>query len=334
MTIKEWDDTIIKCEGVNIFHSALWAKVIVDTYNYKPVYICKFENKNLEALFPLMEIRSVLTGCRGVGLPFTDQCDPVFDSEEELCEFIKFAKNYGKKNHWKTFELRGFLSDKQEYAVYKQYLTHTLKLQNEEEMFSKFKSNIRRNIRKAIKNNVSVKINNEIEAVKEFYRLNCITRKRHGIPPQPFTFFLNIHRNILEKNKGIIVLAAHNNTVVAGAIFLGFNNVAIYKYGASDILYQSLRPNNLVIWEAIKWFSKNGYKEFTFGRTEEDNKGLLQFKRSWSTKEESILYYKYDLKRAEFIAGGKTIVPSYKLFQMLPGSILRIISRVLYRHIG
>jgi lipid II:glycine glycyltransferase (peptidoglycan interpeptide bridge formation enzyme) len=105
-----------------------------------------------------------------------------------------------------------------------------------------------------------------------------MTRKEHGLPPQPFHFFKKIHDHIISKNLGVVVLASFDRENVAGAIYFHIGEKAVFKYGASDKKFQHLRANNLVMWEAIKWYSQNGYRSLCFGRTEPENQGLLQFK--------------------------------------------------------
>jgi len=50
------------------------------------------------------------------------------------------------------------------------------------------------------------------------------------------------------------MLASHKGKNIASAVYFHFGDKAIYKYGASDRKYQHLRANNLVMWEAIRWF--------------------------------------------------------------------------------
>ena len=130
--------------------------------------------------------------------------------------------------------------------------------------FSSFRDSTKRNIKKAIQNGVHVTIQNSLQSVKEYYRLHCITRKCHGLPPQPFYFFKKIHEHIISQNKGFVALALHEGKVIAGAVFFQFGNQAIFKYGASDPRYLHIRPNNLVMWEAIKWHCQNGYQNLQF----------------------------------------------------------------------
>ena len=130
------------------------------------------------------------------------------------------------------------------------------------------------------------------------------------------------------------MLASHKGKNIASAVYFHFGDKAIYKYGASDKRYQNLRANNLVMWEAIRWFSKNGFKEFSFGRTEPENSGLLQFKRGWGTEEKTIRYYKYDLKDNVFVKDRSKPKTSYTLFKRMPSPLLNLAGAILYRHVG
>jgi hypothetical protein len=46
-----------------------------------------------------------------------------------------------------------------------------------------------------------------------------------------------------------------------------------------------LRANNLVMWEAIRWFSRNQFRSLHFGRTDQVQEGLMQFKRGWGAED-------------------------------------------------
>ena len=34
-----------------------------------------------------------------------------------------------------------------------------------------------------------------------FYALHCMTRKKHGVPPQPFAFVAHFHRHVMSHNQ-------------------------------------------------------------------------------------------------------------------------------------
>lgn len=283
-----------------------------------------------------MEVRSVLTGKRGVSLPFTDYCEPITGEGESFQELINELIIYSKRAGWKFIEMRSGNCLPEEIPFSSFFYGHTLHLsEDEEQIFSSFRESTKRNIKKSIREGVKVTIYNSLKSVTEFYRLNCMTRKEHGLPPQPFYFFKKIYDHIIANGRGIVVLASYNDINIAGSIFFYFETRAIYKYGASDENYRNLRPNNLIMWKAIKWFSQNGYKSLSFGRTDPDNEGLKRFKKGWGTTEAIIKYYKYDVVKGAFVHKSPQLSQvQKKIFSKMPQFLLRTTGSLLYRHIG
>jgi hypothetical protein len=171
--------------------------------------------------------------------------------------------------------------------------------------------------------------------VEEFYRLNCMTRKAHGLPPQPYRFFKALHEHVLAPGHAFVALARHGSASIAGAIFLRFGNEVLYKYGASDKTYQHLRANNLVLWEAIRWCVGSGYKMLCFGRTEPENAGLRRFKAGWGAEEHILKYYQYDIRKRAFVDGSSIKRTFYsEIFRVMPVPLLKLAGKALYRHVG
>jgi hypothetical protein len=331
-----WDNMIAPLPGSSFFHTAAWAKVLSESYNYKPTYFTLFCDDKIVGLLPLMEVKSVLTGKRGVSLPFTDYCQPIAQNENQFQNMLHAATDFGRKHYWKYLEIRGgedfFPNNESSEYFYGHVLDLTA---GPQKIYSNLRDSTRRNIKKAQKEAVSTTISTSVQSMKEFYRLNAMTRKEHGLPPQPYSFFQHSYRDIISKKMGFIVAASYNNIAIAANVYFCFGKEVIYKYGASDKSYQNLRTNNLVMWEAIKTSCERGYEKFCFGRTEPDNKGLMQFKSGWGSEEYLIKYYKHDLMKNVFINETSIISPFYKkIFSNLPLPVLSALGRVLYRHMG
>ena len=330
-----WDELLLTNEQTTFFHTAAWARVLHESYNYKPLYFTAIEDGKLSALIPIMEINSFLTGKRGVSLPFTDESRPIAKNEVLFRHLTDYIFEFGKENGWKHIEFRGNPNGFKKPPEHKFHHSHVLYLkENEENTFSTFKSNVRRNIRKAKKQGVQVILSNTWESVRSFYKLNCLTRKEQGIPPQPLSFFRKIFKHIISRDKGFLSMALFSNIPIAGAVYFNHGNRGVFKYGASDRKYLNLRPNNLVMWEAIRWYCRNHYKTLCFGRTELENKGLLQFKRGWGTKENTMHYYKYNFTQNCFVSKKSGLKSSYNFFKHMPVPILRLTGNLLYRHVG
>jgi lipid II:glycine glycyltransferase (peptidoglycan interpeptide bridge formation enzyme) len=333
---SQWDQFILSASKCSFFHSSSWARVLSESYGYKPIYFTHFDDGRLLSLIPIMEVKSFITGRRGVSLPFTDQCEAILEKEDDFEDLFKAIIDYGKKLGWKYVELRGqnqFLNSRIHSSC---YYIHTLDLTPlEDKIYSSFRDSTRRNIKKAIREGVTVDICYSMDSVREFYRLTCMTRRQHGLPPQPFFFFKKIYDHIILRDQGIVLLASYKGKVIAGAVFFHFGDSAIFKYGASDMRFHLLRANNLVLWKAIQWCIGKGFRSASLGRTEPENKGLRQFKTGFCSSERVMRYYRYDLSLKTFLTDrSKEEKWLAKIFNRMPIPILKIIGSLLYKHAG
>ncbi|RPH48547.1 MAG: GNAT family N-acetyltransferase [Desulfobacteraceae bacterium] len=330
-----WDELIRRIPGSSFFHTVAWIRVLSESYGYTPACFVSDKNNNV-VVIPVMDVKSAVTGRRGVSLPFTDYCEPIIAGSIKFQDILDDIIQYGKRVNWKYIEFRGGDKFLPEALSSSRFLGHNLDISRKiNAIYDDFKDTFKRNIKKACTNGVIVQFLYTEEAVREFYRLNCITRKRHGLPPQPYRFFRKVYEHIISKGHGVVALASHDDRFIAGAVFFHFGEKALYKYGASDIKYQNLRPNNLVMWEAVRWHSERGFKSLSLGRTEIENQGLRQFKLALGAEEYSIKYYRYDLKSGSFVREPEKVSAfQNKMLNKLPVFVLKIIGKVYYRHAG
>ena len=274
----QWDKLIIESNQYSFFHSHAWIKVLRESYGYTPYFfILRNKRKPFEFL-PFMEVNSRYSGRRGVSLPFSDYCDPIIREEISAQRLLERTIAFGKTYNWNYLDMHGGEIIFQGKNPSREYYGHLLELNAEpKKMLKQFRGSTRRSIKRAVKSGVEIQQSNSLQSMRDFYRLHCLTRKRHEVPAQPFQFFKKIHEHIISKKSGFIVKAFYHDKIVGAAVFFHFGKKALFKFGASDLRYQHLRMNNLIMWEAIKWYANNGYESFCFGRTEMENIGLRQF---------------------------------------------------------
>ena len=303
-------------------------QVLEETYGFKRVCVKSPAGGRL----PLMEARSTLGGRRAVCLPFTDHCEPIAGSREEFRELWEESLARGRAADWKSIEIRGGKKWLPDAPASLQFYSHVMDLKaGEEVVFGRFDGSVRQAIRKAEKVGLKVEKSDDLEGMRAYYRLHCVTRKKHGLPPQPWSFFLNIHKHLMSKGLGVLVLARSDQIVVAGAIFF-YGKQAVYKFGASDENWQQARGNNLVMWEGIRWLAAQGCEHLDFGRTSLKNEGLRRFKASWGSREGLLDYVKYDVCRARFMVDKDRASGWHnQIFSRMPIALLRIAGSILYR---
>ena len=332
----QWDDLLLTNKNHSFFHSSHWARVLCESYQYEPVYFAVVDNGKLSMAIPVMELKSFLTGTRGVSLPFTDFCEPILSKKIRVKEVWKALTGYGEEAGWKYLEIRGGTRFGRVQQPSSWYYEHVLDLSPKlQEIHSHFRDSNKRNIKKAQNAQIKVSICDSAEAVGEFYRLHCMTRKKHGLPPQPYSFFEKIYEYIISKNHGLLVLARHHGKTIAAALSFHFGEKATFKYGASDTRYQHMKPNNLVIWEMIEAYCQRGISSFSFGRTDPTHLGLKQFKDGWRAEEKAINYYRYNFSEKNFVNISSHVDGWHTgIFQKTPIPILRMIGSILYKHMG
>ena len=334
--IPDWDRTLAGLEGAGFFHSRAWAAVLHDTYGYRPEYRAEFAAGRLRALLPMMEVDSWLTGRRGIGLPFTDLAEPLCPDAGSFQRLHLATLGLGRTRGWKYAECRGGRHWLPDAPASTSFWRHVLPLHvGETALLSGFEDSVRRAIRKAERGGLKIEFAKTPDAMHEFYRLLGMTRRRHGVPPQPWHFFANLQRHALAAGHGWIVLARQAGLPVAGAVFLHFGRHAIYKFGASDEAHQQLRANNLVMWRAILHYASEGFVDLDFGRTSLGNEGLRKFKLGWGAREQQADYTRYDFRHSGYVTARDEARGWHnRVFQVLPLPLSRLAGSLLYRHIA
>jgi len=309
--------------------------VLVESYGFSPEFFCLGPAEKADAILPLMETDSWLRGRRAIALPFTDDCPPLVGDSETFGRLFSAAVIHGKSRGWQSIELRGGRKlFTQPVPASLSFFGHEVGLFTDEKvMFDGLESSMRQAVRKAVKEGVKVGFSQTTEGLEVFYRLQCLTRKRHGLPPQPFTFFMNIHRHILSKGLGTIAMADHRGENIAASVYFFMGGRAIYKYGASDFGRQNLRGSSLVMWEAMKWLASKGVRSMDLGKTALANEGLRRFKLNLGAHEKVIDYVKLNVSNGVFVTEKDSITGWHnQVFRRMPGFLARTAGRMLYKH--
>ncbi len=331
---SEWDRLVVSHPDYCFFHCAAWAQVICKTYGHTPIYF-HLPQPPAAALIPLIEILSPLTGRRAVCLPFSDACGPLVFSENGSNFLKNILSNLARERDWNYFEIRGGQPLERSAEAAMVFYGHRLDLRKgADALFQGFSSPTKRAVRKGVNSKLNVEILDTSEAVDEFYQLHVQTRRRHGLPPQPASFFMNIHQHIVKAGLGFVVLARSGLRTVAGAILFQFKRRAVYKFAASDPKFGQQRGNNLVLWEAIRHLIDQGAEVLDLGRTSLDNDGLRRFKLGWGVEEEMIRYYRFNPTTGKWMSASRPETGLHnRVFRCLPVAVNRLAGAMVYPHL-
>lgn len=331
----EWKKFLYRCGAASIYHTPEWKKILEETFNYKAHYLfAEDDSGKMVGLLPLFHVKSKLTGNRLCSVPFSHVCGPIGD-ESAVNFLIGEGVNLYEDLNVNNLEIRdpvGFEGFQRQNS----FCMHVLELSPKiEEVWKKLdKGSVRWAIKKSQKNGVSVDTTKDIGDLKEFYELNCITKKEIGVPCHPWKFFKNLFRLLCDHIS--IHVARCNDEIIGGGIMEYFKDGVLYGYGAANPDYLKLQPYNAFIWKAIEDACLNGYKQYDFGRTSYDNVGLINFKKRWGAVEKK-LYYSYYPKNPESLTGNRDNLKykfGTKMIGGMPMSVYKKFSDTVFGSFG
>lgn len=327
LTDARWADFIERHPRSSVFHTPAWMSALQRTYKYELLAVTG--SRHGEALangVPFCLVRSALTGNRLVSLPFSDHCSPLA-SAEELPALLEAVRESVSRDRLKYAEVRplepiqapGFVRS-QVFAF--QVLDLRPPLDAVAQRFHR--DCVRRKIRRAEREGLTVSAGSSDALLDDFYALQVITRKRHGLPPQPRSWF----RNLLDAmgDKAALRVAYASGRAVAAILTLRHRSTEVYKYGCSKAEDNNLGGMQLLLWRAIEDAKTAGMTEMDLGRSDLQDEGVIQFKDRWGAERRDITYW-----RCPVAAGERA---STTLFRRLPKSVLIAAGRLLYRHLG
>ncbi|MCC7374069.1 MAG: GNAT family N-acetyltransferase [Verrucomicrobiales bacterium] len=361
----KWDGYVDQQPQGTIFHTSAWARLLAETYQLRPTYLVQKAGDQIIGAVPWFETGGLWPKRRGVSVPFADVCGPLGTAteissaglepqprEEAMAshKVVATSKNtldtlaatdpllaaslqLGRAKGWHSLEYRDVPQWASATGSSVEFYGHTIDLTGgEEAVMGRMSSATARSTRKAERQELQVRCDTSLASAKAYFELHCLTRKRHGQPPQPWSFFAAIQKHLLAAGRGTILLVLKDERPIAGAVFLFQGVGALYKFGASDENYQSLRPNNRLFWEAIKLCMHRGYNSLDLGRTSLANEGLRRFKLGWGSIERRISYLRYDLRDRRVIPTPDATEGWHtKVFQSLPIPVARLLGKIAYR---
>jgi CelD/BcsL family acetyltransferase involved in cellulose biosynthesis len=329
-----WIDFVDSCGDAQPFHRSEWAGLLSECYGYPSFSLALTDSfDQIIAGVPLLEVRRPFGPRRWVSLPFTDYCPPLATTEEAGAELVVALAAASKQAEVARVEVRSAVDGPDTHRS-SDFVMHTLRLVDDPDtVFRTFKrTQTRQRIVKAERDGVTVRRSESRADLTEiFYRLHTRTRQRLGVPVQPRRFFELLHERIIEPGLGFLLLAYRDGTPIAGSVFLAWNRTLTYKYSASDTRFLRHRPNNLVLWTAIRWGCENGYGLVDFGRTDIGDDGLRVFKNGWGTDETPLQYTDIGPRprKRSLESKGKALAP---LLRRSPPWVTRLIGELFYRY--
>ena len=167
-----------------------------------------------------------------------------------------------------------------------------LNLENsEEEILKNMRQRLRRALRKAEKNRITIEKTSDPQAIHDFYQIELQTAKRHDFYAFSEDFLTKQFAAFAKNDEAILYIAKLNGEILAENFMIFYGNEASYHYGVSSELGTKYSGAPLLHMEAMRDARKRGIKRYNFWGIVDENDtkhrfyGVSVFKRGFGVEE-------------------------------------------------
>lgn len=162
---------------------------------------------------------------------------------------------------------------------------------SEEELLKSMRQRLRRALRKAEKNNITVETSTNPADIAEFYAIQLQTARRHDFTSFSEDFLTKQFAAFASDDSAVLYTAKYEGKILAQNFMIFYGNEASYHYGVSTELGTKLSGAPLLHMQAMRDARERGIKRYSFwGIVDEaDTKhrfyGVSVFKRGFGVDE-------------------------------------------------
>jgi len=303
---KQWDAFVTSHEDANFLHSWAWGD-FHEARGKKVVRRIAVDDKDqIIAAY----VGQIETAKRGTYMAIAG--GPIMDwSKKSLREAIFIdIKEQAKENHCVFVRVRPQITETEKNRkLFKDlglrpapmYLSVEFAgildiSKPEEEILAGAAQGLRRKIRKAEKNNITVSVSEDPKDIHEFYQIELETAKRHKFVEFSESFLTKQFEAFAKYGQVKLYTAKLGDEILAQNFMIFYGNEASYHYGVSTQLGTHYSGAPLLHMQAMRDARERGIKRYNFwgitGLDETKHRfyGVSQFKRSFGVEELKYLH--------------------------------------------
>lgn len=327
---KEYTEFVESHKNSFLYHSLKYRNLIINLTDSHPEYFIAYDHHQIKAILPLIikegpygkvvnslpyygSNGGILSVCETAKEMLIEYYNQMVVKEEYISSVVILNPYDSKRADNK------FLYNEIDYRI-GQITSLRSDYADIEDLLLDFHTKTRNMVRKALKSDIEVKIDNDQwDFLKNTHVENM--KKINGKSKSKF-FFENI-KTLFEEGKDYdIYVAQKDNKVIAAMLVFYFGKTIEYYMPVIDSEYRSLQPLSLVISIAMLDGSKRGFEKWNWGGTWESQEGVYRFKSRWNSvdyKYDYLVYinkeevYNYSIKFMESNYDGFYIIPYAKL---------------------
>tara|TARA_R110002110_G_scaffold415858_2_gene658601 strand:- start:41166 stop:42251 length:1086 start_codon:yes stop_codon:yes gene_type:complete len=327
-----WDEFATShCE--HPFHLSVWEKIFSELFFLKTYYLYAQKGKDIIAILPLVEMKSLLFGHALISTPFLVYGGPV-GTKDGCDKLVARAVELGKEKQVDYIELKCEHPNVDIGWEQEIYFNFKRPIISEHECNLKdIPRKQRAVVRKADKSGLMFEFENNIE---KFYRLYATSLRNLGTPVMPKDFFQKIFDSLGDKCSILTISHPKDHQPLSSVMSFYHNNSVLPYYAGGSLAARNSKSNDFMYWQLMKDAVNKSLTEFNFGRSKVDT-GSYRFKKHWGFEAQP-LHYRTILIKAKQPPNLNPTNPKYQLmikaWKKLPISMSMILGPWIARRLG
>jgi hypothetical protein len=334
---RRWTELVESHPYSSVFHTSSYLEALRRTYGYEPtVYTTSGRDEPLANGVVLCRVNSWLTGSRLVSVPFADHCEPLVTAASDLAAIVSAVRKTAEDGKLRYAQIRAVRPDVVAAASgdHREFAFHTLDLTPPVDRLyaGLHRTAIQQPLRRAEREGICHESGRTGSLLRRFFSLLVATRRRHGLPPQPASWFDNLVDCFGDRLT--VHLASRDGQPLAALMTLRHKDVLVYKYSASDERFHRFGAVPFLLWKTILDAKAHSLRLFDLGRTDADNAGLATFKERLGAMRSTLTYVRWAEQGRRVSRENPRVPGASRVFARLPDEFLVAAGKLLYRHMG
>ena len=328
--IPIWRAALDRLSGATFYHCEPWIEALRSAYPLELEVATLHRKGELRAAAVLARSKGFLK-TRLVSLPFSDSGEPLAIDDEAREELLRAL---AVSNRADVIEVRG-ASGPAPWINVDCFAHWTLDLRRPfNDISAGFSRTVRSGIKRGHKDHLVIDRGTSNAYLSRYFELQLQTRRRLGIPPQPFRFFATVHEQFARRGHSEVWFATLDGRDQAGLVMLRNGDQLCYKWGARA---EGCHPgaNHLLVASVLEEHAGNA-DSMDFGRCDTRNHGLIRSKTELGCVSRALPYAFYPAAprrvSSEVLRGPAKILST--IWKRLPLPVTRALGEALYRYMA
>jgi lipid II:glycine glycyltransferase (peptidoglycan interpeptide bridge formation enzyme) len=320
---KRYEAFLLKSNKALFYYSIKYKLFLEELLDVESNYLLVVDKEDtIEAVLPLMKKEGKF-GTVINSLPYYGSNGGIVSSNKEAYQLLlNYYYQFSQEVAGSTYILNPLEEDVEpiEYDILDkrigQWTTLDYSEKIEENIMKSFNSSARRNVRKAIKSNVKVEIdNNQIEFLYETHYENITAI---GGKAKDKRFFELIEKHF-EKGVDYNIYVATVDECKVGALLLFYYNKTVEYFTPSAVSeYRNIQALPLIIYRAMSKASSANYRWWNWGGTWLTQDGVYRFKSKFGAVDKEYYYFIGIRNQEIYNASKEELLDEYDNFYVIP----------------